>query len=51
MRSQTFGTKAPGPRSSRAQAAFVKAMCGALCAALQWIGEREGAREREVERL
>lgn len=48
--SQTFATKAPSPRSTRVQAAFVKAMCGVLCAALQWIWERERDIESKEER-
>lgn len=39
--SQTFATKAHSPRSTRVQPAFVKAMCGVLCAALQWLCDRE----------
>lgn len=51
VRSQTLATKAPSSRSTRVQAAFVKAMCGVLCAALQWMCDRDTLRERKGERL
>lgn len=41
-----FATKTAGPRSAGVQAAFVRAMCGGLCAALQWI--RGGGVRRRV---